>query len=593
MQSQQLLELSRNPVEAYVLNIATHHIFRLAGWRQEVRAPFYSEPQNNVTLLIENGPGDVRNEWNWNKDARFSIYVMSLKDGFRTLVKKNVPGIQAVHFFLTPNGEYVVFYNGEQGNYFSYEISTGVTRNLTVGIKATWKNRNGEDQPVGAYTPTRMPTFVSNSNCVLLYDRFDIYEVDLSGKIAARNITNGYGQKHHLEFRLAISSKLGPVDLGRDLILSAFDTSSKEAGFYSVLKGEYRDPQLLSMYAAKFDYFIEKAKDADIFVLKRMTASNFPNLFFTTDFRKFVPLTNVHPEKKYNWMTSELLTWKELDGRITQGVLYKPENFNPRIKYPIIFYYYERLSDDLHDFKVPAPSRGTLDIPLYVSNGYLVLTPDIHYTIGYPGRSAYNAVVSAADYVSKLPFVDAKRMGLQGHSFGGFETNYIITHTDLFAAAVSASGMSDFVSIYGSIIGDGTSRQRQYELYRDRIGATLWDRPDLYIENSPVLRADKIRTPLLMMADANDGDVPWQQGIELFTALRRLGKKAWMLQYDGEGHILASPRAQKDFSLRMFQFFNHYLKGVRAPTWMTQGVPGRLKGIDTGLELGDTIAAQQ
>jgi dipeptidyl aminopeptidase/acylaminoacyl peptidase len=191
-------------------------------------------------------------------------------------------------------------------------------------------------------------------------------------------------------------------------------------------------------------------------------------------------------------------------------------------------------------------------------------------------------------YLAKRSYVDAKRMGLQGHGFGGFETNYIITHSNLFAAAMSASGVTDFVSAYGSIIGDGSSRQRQYELYRDRIGASLWERPDLYIENSPVFWADRVTTPLLMMTNYNDGDVPCQQGIEFFTALRWLGKKAWMLQYDGEGHQIYSKTAQEDLTIRMAQFFEYYLKGEPPPKWMTIGVPAKLKGIDIGLEIDES-----
>jgi dipeptidyl aminopeptidase/acylaminoacyl peptidase len=172
-----------------------------------------------------------------------------------------------------------------------------------------------------------------------------------------------------------------------------------------------------------------------------------------------------------------------------------------------------------------------------------------------------------------MPFVNERKMGLQGHSFGGFEVNYIISHTGLFAAAMSSSGMTDFISCYGSIIGDGSSRQRQYELYRDRIGATLWDNPALYLKNSPVLNADKISTPLLMMANAQDEDVPFTQGIELFTALRRLGRKCWMLQYDGGGHAVFDTAAN-DLTIRMKQFFDHYLQEKPGPAWMTGAETG-------------------
>jgi dipeptidyl aminopeptidase/acylaminoacyl peptidase len=289
-------------------------------------------------------------------------------------------------------------------------------------------------------------------------------------------------------------------------------------------------------------------------------------------------------------MRSELITWKTLDGQMDQGILYKPENFDPLKKYPLLVYYYERLSDDLHHFLRPELSTGRLNIPLYVSHGYLIFVPDIHYRIGWTGRSAYDAVVSGVNYLCGRKYVDRTKMGLQGHSFGGFETNYIITHTHLFAAAMSASGLSDFVSGYGNIGGNGNSHQDKYEWGQLRIGATFWEKLGLYLENSPVLRADRVTTPLLMMADKQDEIVPFEQGLVFFTALRRLGKKAWMLQYDGQGHTVFD-KASLDLTIRMFQFFNYYLKGEPPPAWMTKGIPARLKGMESGLET-DTSGAQ-
>jgi dipeptidyl aminopeptidase/acylaminoacyl peptidase len=589
LQPQQLIDVKASQGVEFcedVVNVSDRNIFRLATGDQSLRTPFYSDAENRFVLLLDNGPGELHDEWNWNRDARSSIYLVSLMDGSRKLIRKNVPGPMSHVFYLSPDGKYVLYYDAVRGNYFSYDSQTGVTRNLTSTLGGRWIVPDREDEPQGIYSPLGIAGFVKNSNSVLLYDRFDIYEVDLSGKDGSHNLTGGYGRRHHIEFRLAISSFHEPIDLHRGLMLSAFDTASKENGFF-VTNGIDREPRLLVMQPAKFGEVI-KAKNANVFVLKRMTESEFPNMYGTVDFKMFVPITAVHPEEKYNWMTTELLTWKSFDGRMVQGILYKPQNFSPHIKYPVIFYYYEQLSDNLHNFILPHPNNGVLNIPLYVSNGYLVFVPDIHYKVGYPGRSAYMSVVSAANYLSRMPFVDASKMGIEGHSFGGFETNYIITHCNLFAAAASSSGMSDFISAYGSIVGEGTSRQGQYELYRDRIGATLWQRPDLYLENSPVLRADKVKTPLLMMANSDDDDVPWQQGVEFFTALRRLEKRVWLLQYDSEGHLLSRPRSTRDLSIRMFQFFNFYLKGSPAPIWMTRGIPARLKDVDKGIELDTT-----
>jgi dipeptidyl aminopeptidase/acylaminoacyl peptidase len=187
-------------------------------------------------------------------------------------------------------------------------------------------------------------------------------------------------------------------------------------------------------------------------------------------------------------------------------------------------------------------------------------------------------------YLSKKTWVDAQRMGLQGHSFGGYETNYIVTRTRLFAAACAASGVSDLVSWYGAVPRAGHA-EYSTERAQDRMGGTLWRLPDLYIKNSPIFRADKVTTPLLLMNDKEDRQVPFAQGVEFFTALRRLGKRVWMLQYDEGGHSVGRGKDAIDFSTRMAQFFDHYLKGAPAPYWMTRGIPARLRGIDDGLEL--------
>jgi len=245
------------------------------------------------------------------------------------------------------------------------------------------------------------------------------------------------------------------------------------------------------------------------------------------------------------------------------------------------------LSDGLYDFNFPGWSIN-VNVPYFVSNGYLVFLPDIIYKIGEPGQSALNAVESAARYLSRMPWVDSTRMAIQGHSFGGYETNYIVTHSHLFAAAATFAGTSDWISAYGELeFGSGLPRQSKYEIGQDRLGASLWQRPDLYVKNSPIFSADQVTTPLLIVANKEDGGVPFEQGVELYMALRRLNKKVWMLQYDGEGHSVSGKNAA-DYTIRLTQFFDHYLKGAAPPVWMTQGIPASLKGIKAGYELDNS-----
>lgn len=268
-------------------------------------------------------------------------------------------------------------------------------------------------------------------------------------------------------------------------------------------------------------------------------------------------------------MTATLLHWKMTDGDSRQGILYKPASFDSTKQYPVIFNYYGESSDCLNCYRPPELSSGELNIPWYVSRDYLVFVPDIDIPKGHPGKGFANAVISAAAYLSRFTWVNKYKMGLQGHSFGGYGTNYIITHSSLFAAAQESCGPTDLISGYGAIRKySGKSLQFIYERGQDNMGATPWERPDLYIESSPVLRADQITTPLLIMHNEDDNTVPFAQAIELFTALRRLKKPVWLLKYEHEGHQLLNEKNKLDFTIRQQAFFDHFLKDLPAAGWL-------------------------
>jgi dipeptidyl aminopeptidase/acylaminoacyl peptidase len=362
------------------------------------------------------------------------------------------------------------------------------------------------------------------------------------------------------------------------LILKAVSRITQNRGFYLIQLSQRKDPELLSMgpyiYGEwegheSYNYPPIKAKKANSYLTIRMSATEAPNYFVSNDLTQFKPITDVQPQRKYVWLTTELVHWKSFDGTNCSGILYKPENFDPHIKYPVIFNYYEERTDELNLFIPPAPSAGNINIPWFVSNGYLVFVPDIHYIIGRPGPSAYNSVVSAAAFLSKKPFVDPKRLGIQGHSFGGYETNYIITHTGIFAAACSAAGLCDLVSFYGSI-ARGSYPIYWSESSQGRLGGNPWKDQNMYIANSPIFRADAVTTPLLMVHNKGDGAVPFAQAVEFFAALRRLGKRVWLLQYDGSDHFVKGKQATEDFTIKMTQFFDHYLRKEKAPEWMAR-----------------------
>jgi dipeptidyl aminopeptidase/acylaminoacyl peptidase len=329
----------------------------------------------------------------------------------------------------------------------------------------------------------------------------------------------------------------------------------------------------------EYSLSVSKAADKGIYLITRNSAVDPGSDFYSNDLKTLVPLSKSNIRSEGASSLGEVIRWKGFDGAELVGVLYRPENFVPGKKYPVRIEYYQNDGS----MRVKSFESGSS-----LARGYVMFFPDVHYVFGETGPSAYNAVVSGAQQLAKLPFVDSAKMGINGHSFGGYETNFIVTHTNIFAAAVSSSGMSDLITLYGSYELDkqGFSQAATIETGQLRIGATPWERLDLYLKNSPIFSADQVTTPILLMANDHDLRVPVNQGVEFFKALRRLGKKAWMLQYDEGTH--GAP--DSDWGIRVDQFFDYYLKGSPPPKWMTEGIPARLKGIDSGLEL-DTSGA--
>lgn len=550
--------------------------------------PLADENAENIQLVNEgNAPFFLaistkgnRKQAQWTGRALQSAWLVNVKDGSRKLIKSNQEGF----FSASPNGKYVSWYDGKAKHYFAYNLATGVISNITRLIKTPlWDEE--DDHPD---TPPAHGTagWTENDESLLVYDKYDIWAVDPTGAKAPVNLTQGMGRAAKTELRYQRTDREERfIKPGQEMLLRAFNTVSKYAGYYSLRYQPGSKPQLLAMLPNSFAA-VSKAENANRYLLQKSNIKE-AELFWSDDLVKFEQLTNIaEQQEQYNWLSAELVKWKMFDGKESEGLLFKPENFDPKKKYPVIFYFYERNADGLYNYRTPAPSASTINIPYFVSNGYLVFDPNIYYKNGDPGESAYNSVVSAAKHLAKLPYVDSTKMAIQGQSWGGYQVAYLVTRTKMFAAAGAGAPVANMTSAYGGIRwGSGMNRQFQYEHTQSRIGATLWQRRDLYIKNSPLFTADKVTTPLLIMHNDKDGAVPWYQGIEYFTALRRLNKKVWLLQYNDEDHNLVQRRNRKDLSLRLSQFFDHYLKGAPAPRWLSEGVPAVSKGIDWGFEI--------
>jgi dipeptidyl aminopeptidase/acylaminoacyl peptidase len=440
--------------------------------------------------------------------------------------------------------------------------------------------------------PHGLMGWLDGDAAVYVYDKFDIWKCDPTGAKAPECVTRGIGRRHQLTFRTARLEgeerrsrglrQDSALHIGQRLLLTVFNQRDKSAGSMEYVLGSAFAPDTASgrLTAAQSFGGWFKAKRAPVIGLLKGSYDKSYDVY--VDGKQY---SHINPQQAdYNWLTVELHHWKMFDGKMSEGLLYKPENFDSTKKYPIIFYFYERDAQTRYNYIAPQPVRASINVAYFVSNGYLVFDPDIFYKTGQPGEDAYNSVISAVKYLSKFNWVDTTKMGLQGHSWGGYQVAYLVTRTHQFAAAEAGAPVANMTSAYGGIRWEtGISRQFQYEKSQSRIGSTLWQRPDLYLKNSPLFRADKVTTPLLMMHNDADGAVPWYQGIEYFSALRRLGKKVWLIEYNGEGHGLTERRDRKDWSIRLSQFFGYYLKGEHPPRWMVDGVPATLKGIDWGL----------
>ena len=525
-------------------------------------------------------------------DGRYAdVYLVDVRDGSRELVLESLRGRAE----LSPDGRWVTWWDGEARTWYAMDTATRDVVDLAEGIPHPVHD-DSDDHP-DTPPPFGLAGFTEEERWALLYDEHDIWAVDPAGERAPRSVTEGVGRRNGLRFRYVTLDREEPhVTVEGDLLLAAFEPATKRAGFYRDRFEGSAEPRPLVFEDASFSRPV-RAEDADLLLFTRETFQEFPDLWVgATDLSDRRKVSDANPQhSEYLWGTAELVHWRSADGIPLQGILYKPEGFDPSRKYPMMVYFYERSSDGLHGYHLPAPGSSSINRSFYVSRGYVVFVPDIPYEVGHPGESALDAVVPGVLHLVAQGFVDPERVGVQGHSWGGYQIAYMVTRTNLFAAAEAGAPVVNMTSAYGGIRwSTGMSRMFQYEKTQSRIGGTLWDAQHLFIQNSPLFNVDKIRTPVLMMHNDEDGAVPWYQGIEMFVAMRRLAKPVWLLNYNGEDHGLRKDANRKDFAIRMQQFFDHYLQGAPPPVWMVEGIPAVAKGETLGLDLVETapVAAE-
>ena len=539
------------------------------------------EGDHTYAVSLVNKPYQLESMWRGRTVN--DLYLIDITTGVASLIKKQLDGRPAV----SPAFQYLFWYHAPEGSWFTYHIANGMEVRVTSPLLLPCHDELNDvpDFP-GSYS---YAGWTKDDKAFLVYDRYNIWKVQPNEAAQPINLTiNGHGTKTSYRL-LRLDRDQTYIDETALQMLTGFNQLTKESAFYSSDFRTDEAPQVLLSGNFALNNLI-KAKNDNTVIYTQERFDLFPDLLLSDlTFKKSVKLTDANPQQSnYIWGTAELVEWTSLDGKPLEGLLIKPENFDHRKQYPMIVNFYERSSDGLHNHRTPEAHRSTIDYHYYSSNGYLIFNPDIVYEDGYPGESAYNCAMPGIMMLIEKGFVDKNRIGAQGHSWGGYQVAYLATRTDIFAAIESGAPVVNMFSAYGGIRWEtGLNRAFQYEHGQSRIGAGIWESPLRYIENSPLFFMDKVNTPILIMANDQDGHVPWYQGIEYFIALRRLKKPAWLLNYSGEPHWPLTYANRKDFQIRMSQFFNHYLKGDPMPEWMANGRPAIDKDFNTGYEIVD------
>jgi dienelactone hydrolase len=517
-----------------------------------------------------------------NTQNRADYYRVNVADGARTLIQKNLTRT----YGTSPDSKWFLYLRDK--HVYAYNLETGTGFMLDAAANRTFidvDDDHGADKPLYG-----VAGWARDGKSVLLNDQYDIWRLPLEPAGRAVNLTNGMGQARQIVFRLARITGGGGrggrvgggrggidedgVDLSKPLLVSAYGERTKKSGYYEITAGA--PPKALIWDDKQIGQAL-KADSANRVIFTEQTFSEYPDYLVTNDrFTAPQKVTNANPFlTEYAWGSKVLFDYTNSRGRKLQGTLTLPAGYEQGKKYPMIVYQYEIMSNTHHTFSQPVyddrPQMST-----YASNGYIMMQPDIVYEIGKPGSSALDCVVAATKKVIELGYADPKHIGLQGHSWGGYESSFIVTQTDMFAAVITGAPLTDYISMNNLLYKQtGGLNSAILETSQGRMGegVTPYNAHDLWESQSPIYHVKNIKTPLLILQGTADGAVDWNQGLEFFNAARRSGKEVIFLSYPNEPHHLAIKENQKDFQTRMKQYFDHYLMDKPAPKWMTDGLP--------------------
>lgn len=538
---------------------------------------FYSENRDSRYVLnLDVAPFQLLSTW--ENDIPVNAEWFDLETGTsKSFIKHELTSVE-----ISPTGKFIYGFQAIDSTWWVYHIPTEkkIKLDKIPGVKFYYEENDVPSQP-GEYG---IAGWTKDDHSMIIYDRYDIWKWEPLQSTKPIKITSGKEVKHIYRI-LDLDPDHDALDATEWLVKVTNDKTKDQSLIWIDQNSSIRnEPQFSNHHFTR----PRKSKAGNTILFQKENFQTFPNLSITNDkFQSSTIISDVNPEQSdYSWGSIELYQWMDWDSVLRTGMLVKPAGFDTLRSYPTIINFYEKSSDELHSYPHPAPGRSTINYALYASRGYVIFNPDITYTIGSPGESAYKAVVSGATSLFKKRIADPNHTGLQGHSWGGYQVAYIVARTNIFTCAEAGAPVVNMTSAYGGIRWEGgRSRMFQYERGQSRLGKTIWESRNLYLDNSPLFNMNKVETPLLILHNDEDGAVPFEQGIEYYMALRRLGKPAWLLNYRGEPHWPVKWQNRKDFQKRMSQFFDHYLKGEPMPHWMKQGVPAIERTIKDGLQI--------
>jgi dipeptidyl aminopeptidase/acylaminoacyl peptidase len=493
------------------------------------------------------------------------VYAIDTKTGRKTVIKKNLRWGNS----SSPDTTKYLYYDAK--HFYVFDSATGIARNITEKVPVSFINT--EDDHNVADPPTNAVGWSSDNQYVLLSDRWDIWKIPVSGNEAPVNLTvNGRKDQIRYQGRVPVYRDERGIDLSKPQYFSVMAEWTKRSG-YGVLEPGRTGLKMLIWEDASIGG-LQKAEKGDVWMYRRETPTQAPQVFVTdatlANGRKIVDMAPM--AESLAWTAGEqLIEFKNDKGERLQASLYLPANYEKGKSYPTIVYIYERLTQGHYQYG--RPTANGFSRQAYTSNGYAVLQPDIKYYVNDPGMSAAWTLPAAVKAAVATGVVDPKKVGLHGHSWGGYQTAFTITQSDVFAAAIAGAPLTNMISMYSIIYkNSGGTNGAIFESSQGRFTTGPWANWEAYSRNSPVFHAAKVKTPLVILHNDQDGAVDFTQGVEYFNTLRRLDKPVVMLEYPGENHGLARPANQQDYTVRMKEFFDHFLKGEPAPDWWKNGV---------------------